>query len=98
MQIDDYHITRGNNMSVISEKVSRSSWTLFENVKDVVSQNIATAAKQGHVTIDAKSLDKLITIVAASLDEGYHRGHKAFITAVENAVQESVSTVPAKKK
>lgn len=85
-------------MSVISEKASRASWSLFEGVKDAVSSNIVSAVSSGALKIDKGELEKLVAVVNSSIEEGYHKGHRAFTKAIDVAVQESQPTGPVTKK
>ena len=66
------------------DKISKSSWTLLEVVKDTVSINVTNALRSGQLKIEAAQIEKLLTIIAASADEGYHRGHKSFMKTVES--------------
>lgn len=83
------------------DKISKSSWTLLEVVKDTMSINITNALRSGQLKIEAAQIEKLLTIIAASADEGYHRGHKSFMKTVEASLTEAeanVKVIPAAKK
>lgn len=80
------------------DKISKSSWTLLEVIKDTVSINITNALRSGQLKIEAAQIEKLLTIVAASADEGYHRGYKSFMKTVEASLAEVAAGPPAKKK
>lgn len=83
------------------DKISKSSWTLLEVVKDTVSINVTNALRSGQLKIEAAQIEKLLTIIAASADEGYHRGHKSFMKTVEASLAETAAdakAAPAAKK
>lgn len=88
------------------DKISKSAWSLFEAAKDSVSANLTNAVRNGHLKIEASQMPALLALVTASLDEGYHKGHRVFDKTVEQAIMESIvpaaqsqsTPVPAKKK
>lgn len=71
------------------DKISKSSWTLHESVKDTVATNLVNAIRSGQLKIEAASVEKLLAVVAASADEGYHRGHKIFQKGVDSCLAEA---------
>jgi len=85
------------------DKIGKTSWTLHESVKDTVAQNLVNAIRGGQLKIEAASVEKLLSLIAASADEGYHRGHKNFMNSVNTCISEAVSEaelppLTAKKK
>lgn len=77
------------------DKISKSSWTLLEGAKDAVVANVTNAARSQQLKIEAAQVEKLLTIIAASIDEGYHRGHGTFMKVVDaslNQAAESAAT------
>lgn len=83
-----------------SERINKAAWTLVEGIKDATSANIAAAARSGGVNIRPGDLPKLLAIVSASIDEGYHRGSKVFGRVVDDTVSQAAMPPlqPAKKK
>lgn len=71
------------------EKISKSSWTLHESVKDVVTTNLVSAIHSGQLKIEAASVEKLLALIAASADEGYQKGNKIFLKCVDSSLAES---------
>lgn len=71
------------------QRINKSSWTLAESIKDAVVGNVASAARSGVISIEAKQLDKLLSLVAASVDEGYHRAHPSFSKTADKALTEA---------
>lgn len=72
------------------DKISKSSWTLHESSKDTVATNLVNAIRSGQLKIEAASVERLLAVVAASADEGYHKGHKVFLRTIDSAVTEAV--------
>ena len=73
------------------DKISKTSWTLHESVKDTISQNLVNAIRGGQLKVEAATVEKLLTFIGASADEGYHRGHKNFMNNVDASVKEAVA-------
>lgn len=71
------------------DKINKSSWTLHQSVKDAVAENVVTAIHGGQLKIEAASVEKLLAVIAASADEGYHRGARTFTRVVEIALSET---------
>jgi len=76
------------------DMLNKASWTLMEVIRDAVTTNVTTAARNKQLAIDPKELPKLLTILGASVEEGYHRGAKGFSRTVDAAV---AAEPPAKK-
>ena len=84
-----------------STRVNKAAWTLVEGIKDAAAANITTAARTGEVSIKPADLPKLLAIVAASIEEGYHKGSKVFGRVVDDVVSQAEMPPlqpPAKKK
>lgn len=79
------------------DMLSKASWTLMEVMKDAASTNLTTALRTGQLNVDSREVAKLLTIVGASIEEGYHKGHKSFAKTVEAAINE-VSVVLAREQ
>lgn len=82
------------------DKIGKSSWVLLEGIKDSVNNNVHTAVKSGQLKVDAKVLPLLLTLLNASMEEGYHKGYKTFMKAATVAIEQTqgVSVKPVKKK
>lgn len=86
------------------DKINKTSWTLHESAKDAIARNIVDACRGGQLKIEAASVEKLLAVISASADEGYHRGHKNFMTTVKAALEEEAEkarldeSLPALKK
>lgn len=68
------------------DKISKSSWTLVETTKDAVVTNITNAARSQQLKIEANQVEKLLALIAASIDEGYHRGYPTFMKIVDGSL------------
>lgn len=71
------------------DKISKSSWMLHESVKDTVTTNLVNAIRSGQLKIEAASVEKLLIVVAASADEGYHKGHRIFLKGIDACLAEA---------
>ena len=60
------------------DKIIKASWNHFEGAKNILINNIATAAKDEKIKIDSATLNQLLSLMSASIEEGYHKGFKAF--------------------
>lgn len=68
------------------DMLSKASWTLMEVMKDAASANLTQALRTSQLSIDAKEVPKLMALVAASLEEGYHKGYRSFAKVIDAAV------------
>lgn len=73
------------------EKISKSSWTLLEGIKDSVANNITNAIRSGQLKIETKQVQTLLALLGSSADEGYHRAHKTFMKTVDGVIAESLA-------
>lgn len=76
------------------DQIDKASWLLTEGIKDAVSANIMAAAPK--LEIKGEALNRLLSIVGASIEEGYHRGHRVFGKSVDKALEEA--TLPPLEK
>ena len=65
------------------DKISKSAWNLIESAKDATSNNIITAIRTGKLKVDSSTVEALLAVVNASIDEGFHKGHKTFMKTVD---------------
>jgi uncharacterized protein YehS (DUF1456 family) len=72
-------------MMSVHDKAGKSVWNLIEGVKDVVNTNMMAAIRSGQLKIEANQVQVLLTLLAASIDEGYHRGYKTMLKSVDAA-------------
>lgn len=81
------------------DMLSKASWTLMEVMKDAATSNLTTALRTGQLDVKGDQVAKLMTIVGASLEEGYHKGFRSFTKVIDAAVEETrVTTVREAKK
>lgn len=88
-----------------SDQINKAAWTLTEGIKDAVSANVRIAISTKQVKVDNDQLSKILAIIDASIDEGYHRGSRVFSRVVDAAIDQAAmpqltasSTPPTKKK
>lgn len=82
------------------DQIDKASWNLMESIKDAVSANVVAAS--GQLDVKGEALNRLVSILGASVEEGYHRAHRVFSKTVEKALMEAalppLDAPPAKKK
>lgn len=80
------------------DMISKASWTLMEVMKDAASANLTTSLRMGQLDIKSDQVQKLMTIIGASIEEGYHRGFKSFVRTVDAAILAARGVEVPKKK
>jgi hypothetical protein len=73
------------------DQVAKAAWNLFEGVKDTIQANLTAASSSGQLDVKGETLARLLLIVNASIEEGYHRGSRVFGKAVDQAVAVAVA-------
>lgn len=58
----------------------------MEGIKDAVVQNVTSASATGQLELKGEALQRLIHILNASVEEGYHRGSRVFSKTVGQAL------------
>lgn len=83
------------------DKIIKASWNHFEGAKNILINNIATAAKDEKIKIDHNTLNQLLSLMSASLEEGYHKGFNAFdrelSTCLNEAQKSQAKSISSKK-
>ena len=82
------------------DKIERAAHSLVEEVKNAVALNLTVVAKQNNIDITGEAHTKLMSLVMASIDEGYHKGGRVFGKQVDEALigtSAHVVVVPKKK-
>lgn len=79
-------------MTSSRDQISKASWVFAESIKDLVSSNIVSASTAGQLDLKNMNLDRLLTIVNASIEAGHHRAHKAFLQDVDKALSSDLKT------
>lgn len=69
-----------------SDKIEKASWTLVAGAKDTVTTNIMTAVNSKKLDVKQEQLERLLSLVEASIDEGYHKGSRTFLKTVSDAL------------
>ena len=84
------------------DQINKASWTLMEGIKDALSANLTAAVSQKTVDIKPEEFAKLLTIVNASVEQGYHRAARTFDKVVDVALTQAemhpLGPQPTKKK
>ncbi len=71
------------------DKIGKTSWTLHESVKDSISKTLVDAIRSSQLKIEAASVERLLAVIDAAADAGYHQGYKNFMKVVKSAVSEA---------
>lgn len=80
------------------ELIKRASWSLMEGIKDTVAVNVIAAARQGTIELKKEHLTVLLTVINASIEEGFHKVMRIFSRTVDAAVDDVVASASPKKK
>lgn len=86
------------------EQIDKASFNLVEGIKDAVSANIANVSQQAKLDINKETLPRLLALINASIEEGYHRGNRIFLRTVDSALTDGAmpalgtTAAPTKKK
>lgn len=78
------------------DQIDKASWSLMESIKDAVTANVVSSSSQ--LDVKGLPLQTLLTIVGASVEEGYHRAHKTYLKSVDKALTEASMPVLTEKK
>lgn len=84
----------------LRDKISKFSWTLLEVVKDNVVNNVLTACRDGSIKLDPNQHERLISVITASIEAGYHRGITQFVKNLDATLppEDASPTKSVKKK
>lgn len=95
-----YSDCKGHRMQP-RDQINKLSWTFHESVKDVTATNLVNAIRSGQLKIEAASVERLLAVIGASADEGYHKGIRAFqknVDSIIKAIEQDADTVSDLKK
>lgn len=68
------------------DQIDKASWMLLESIRDAVVANVTAASSRGQIDVKGNALARLLTIINASTEEGYHRASQTFSKAVDKAL------------
>jgi hypothetical protein len=71
------------------DMLSKASWMLMEVMKDTVTSNLTLSLRTGQLVIKDDQIAKLMMIVGASIEEGYHKGFRSFTKVIDATVEET---------
>ena len=86
-----------------TDQISKAAKTMTDGIKDAVNANVATAVRTKQVEVKPEHMARLLAIIEASIDEGYHKGSKVFdrvvtATVASVAMPPLAASPPTKKK
>ena len=70
------------------EKISRAAYSIIEAAKDSAQSDITNAIRAGQIKVEAKSVPALLSLMAASIESGYHRAARTFDRTIESCLEE----------
>jgi len=79
------------------DKIGKAAWNLISSAKDSTITNVASAIKEGKLTVDSKQAQFLQELIQQSIDQGYHRAYKSFMREVDSTQVVQVTTSKTKK-
>ena len=79
------------------ERINREMMTIIQSVKDNVTTDLLQAQRQGKIQIDEKQLAQVSSLVNQLIDATYYRSNKAFMRAVDAALESGGVPGPEKK-
>jgi len=71
----------------MNQSIDKAVWQLFETSKDIAKKNLVSAVSTGQLKVDEEALPALLNLVSSSIDEGFSKGHKAFLSNVKKVDQ-----------
>lgn len=84
-----------------NDKINKASWNLLEGARDAVVKNVSIAVRDGKIKVESSSLPQLLSLISASINEGYHNGYNVFnreLAAAMKAASVPPATPPSTKK
>ena len=71
-------------------KVSKLAWDFFEATKEITKKNLVVAVNTKQLEVDEKALPALFSLIDASINEGFNKGHNNFLNSVSVNVDEQI--------
>lgn len=86
-----------------ADRISLATLNLMESAKDATTMNIMTASRTAQIEIKPEHLQRLLTLIGASVEEGFNRGTKSFNKVVTDvladvAADAALPALTSKKK
>ena len=67
--------------------INKASWSLMGTTRDAALLNVTLACRSKQLDVKPEQVEKLLALINASIEEGYHRGLHVFSKTVENAIK-----------
>lgn len=71
------------------DKISKLVWNNFNASKDTTTFNLMQAFQQKQLKVDEATLNVILQVVNSSIDEGFEKGHKTFLRALQKTLEET---------
>lgn len=78
--------------------VDKIAWDMLGFVKETTKKNFVTAAGSGQLKLDHEILPIILTLIDASIDEGYSKSYKNFANRIQKLNEDSTQTSSLKKR
>jgi len=72
-------------------KASKLTWDLFEVAKETLKKNLVLATNNGLLKLDESLLPEVFSLIDASINEGFNKGHNNFIKSLTTLVEKEES-------
>jgi hypothetical protein len=72
------------------DEINKAAWLMIEAAKDAAQANVMQSVISGKVKLEADQLQLLLSVITASIEEGYSRANRAFSRVVDEALSKKV--------
>lgn len=79
------------------ERINREMMNIVGSIKDNIARDLLQAQQQGKIQLDEKQLRQVTSLVTQLVDATYYRSNKAFMRAVDAALESGGVPSPEKK-
>jgi hypothetical protein len=67
------------------DKINKAGRALTSTVNETIITNLVSAQRSGAIDVTDDQLQKVLSLVSQSTEQGYHKGLKTFQSAVEKS-------------
>lgn len=69
-----------------NNNIDKIAWELMDFTKETTKKNFISAINSGQLKLDPETLPTIMTLIEASISEGFNKGHKNFMNKVSTAI------------
>jgi len=81
-----------------NNNIDKIAWDLMDLAKETTKKNFVTAVNTGQLKLDPNILPVIMTLIDASINEGFNKGHKHFMNRVKDASLPGDASAVLKKR